>query len=196
MRRGFIFRRVNKTILIALIVIVIAIITGEAYEREHISADEFLDAVANVACRAREEGWQYGDSMTDVPCGDGLIACDRLISRALWDLGMTKQMPGGWDTAELSNILPLYGFRITANVDDIVPGTVVIVSGEASMREHSFVVVSYDRETGMCSKYDMGSQDRIESMQPFEDAPLIEWEGLTFYRAYIPENVHVHRFWH
>lgn len=147
---------------------------------------QFLAAVANVAYMARVNGWQYGDSHALPPCSDGLISCDRLESRALWDLGITNQPAGGWNVPGLAANLPLLGFTETTNRSLIVPGTVCIVGLGSDQTHHCFTIASYDPGTDTCSKYDEGEQWRIESVQPFTGVPLIEWADRYLYRLYLP----------
>ena len=57
--------------------------------------EEFVASVASVYQMAHDNGYEYGNSNSLPPCDDGFIACDRLIARALWDLGYTDQPQGG-----------------------------------------------------------------------------------------------------
>jgi hypothetical protein len=50
----------------------------------------------------------------------------------------------------------------------------MVVNDSAGNPCHLFVVESYDPSTGICMKYDMGAQSRIDSVQPMK-APLDEW---------------------
>lgn len=147
---------------------------------------QFLAAVANVAHMARVNGWHYGNSIATPPCSDGLISCDRLQSRALWDLGVTDQPAGGWVTAQLAVELPQLGFTETTDRGLIVPGTVCIVGLGSDQTYHCFTIASYDPDTDTCSKYDMGEQWRIESVQPFTNVPLVQWADRYLYKLYLP----------
>ena len=138
------------------------------------TSDEFLQAVANVYSYAHNNHFRYGNSTSTVPCEDGIISCDRLVSRALYDLGLTDQIAGGYSTNPLSSYMVRKGFVTFTDLSTTQPGDVMIVSDSAGTPVHTFVVVTYDPGTGMCTKYDLGSQSRIDSVQPIRTA-LREW---------------------
>lgn len=138
------------------------------------TADEFLQAVANVYSLAHNGHFKYGNSTSTVPCEDGIISCDRLISRAAYDLGLTAQPAGGYGVSQISNYLVQSGFVTFTDLSTTQAGDVMIVNDSAGNPCHLFVVESYDSSTGICMKYDMGSQSRIDSIQPMR-APLDEW---------------------
>ena len=68
---------------------------GSVFEYADFSAEDLVDAVAGVYQMAHDNNFQYGNSVTLPPCEDGFISCERLIARALWDLGITDQPNGG-----------------------------------------------------------------------------------------------------
>jgi hypothetical protein len=80
------------------------------------------------------------------------------------------------------------------NKRDLQGGDIVYVDDERhnntpDWRWHVFVIVSYDPQTGMCYKYDMGSPDRIKAAQPFY-TKLEEWGTSRKFRfAYRPPYV-------
>lgn len=151
-----------------------------------------MQALANTAALAKNTPWTYGDSQSLPPCADGKISCDRLVSRSLWDLGVTVQPRGGWISAQLPQALPSIGFTMTTNRAEIVPGTVVIVgkmvNGAPDNTYHTFAVTAYDPATGICDKYDMGSDIRIQQPQPFRNVPLVEWADRWFSYAFLPPD--------
>ena len=137
------------------------------------TASEFLEAVRNVYLMAHNNHFKYGNSTSAVPCSDGYISCDRLVSRAVYDLGLTDQPNGGYNTAGLANYLVRKGFVTFTDFSTTQGGDIIIVYKDGSPY-HTFVVDSYDSSTGMCMKYDFGSQSRIDGNQPFRTA-LDEW---------------------
>lgn len=148
------------------------------------SVDEFLEAVENVYHMAHDNGYTYGNSQTSPPCEDGIISCDRLIARALWDLGMTDQPQGGMTLGNEVEYLTSHGFELVINQRNLQRGDIVMqdngVSGPCNWRWHTFVLVSYDKDTTYCEKYDCGhftpdGQDRISSEQPFF-CPLADYK--------------------
>lgn len=140
------------------------------------TVDEFLESVEAVYHMAHDNGFTYGNSRTLPPCEDGVISCDRLIARALWDLGMTDQPEGGMAIGSEIEFLTSHGFELVTEQKDLQRGDIVIqdngVGGIPNWKWHTFVLVSYDKETTLCEKYDCGhftpeGADRISSEQPF-----------------------------
>jgi hypothetical protein len=97
-----------------------------------------------------------------------------LTCRAVYDLGLTDQPAGGYGVDSLGSYLARKGFVTFTDLSTTQPGDVMIVNDSSGKPVHTFVVVAYDRATGMCTKYDMGSQSRIDSVQPIQTA-LDEW---------------------
>ena len=155
-----------------------------AYVYNKESANLFLKAVKKVADKARKNGWYYDDSQSTPPCDDGKISCDRIIARALYDLGYTEQPGGGITIYNMAPYLAGWGFVSVAR-SKILPGAVVAVKDTIdNMIGHVFVVSKYDPKTDLCDKYDTGSDWRIQSVQPFTDVDLVEWSGRKFMYAY------------
>ncbi len=152
------------------------------------TVDEFFAAVKDVAdtVYAHRSEYVYGHSTTTPPCereaSDGMkhISCDRLIAKALYNLGVTDQKPGGitiWDT----DFLEAHGFKKIENQSEVQHGD-IIVQGDGNKPVHWFVVDTCD-STGNCTKYDMGSNMRIQSQQPMP-GPLDGGGNHLFMSAY------------
>lgn len=135
------------------------------------TTEQFFAAVKDVAdtVYAHRSEYVYGHSTTTPPCekeaSDGMkhISCDRLIAKALYNLGVTDQKAGGitiWDT----DFLEAHGFRKIESQSEVQHGD-IIVQGDGNKPVHWFVVDTCD-SNGNCTKYDMGSNDRIQSKQP------------------------------
>ncbi len=129
-------------------------------------ADIFLLAAKNVATTAHNNGYKYGDSRSVIPTADGKISCDRLIAKALWDMGYKNQPVGGITCGNMEHYLKSWGFTITYNdFDQIRPGAIVMVNeGGNGSFTHAFV--SADNWHGFdqgLNKYDAGSQRRIDN---------------------------------
>lgn len=153
---------------------------GSTTEYTEMSVSQFLSAVKNVYQTAHDGNYTYGDSGGTPPTSDHVISCDRLVSKALWDLGYTDQVAGGevvittrGDEYNLGSYLQKHGWTQITDPTQLKAGDVVFV-GDVSNPHHVFVLTDYDASTGICSKYDMGSQARIESQQPFVGANLQE----------------------
>ena len=129
-------------------------------------AAAFIQAAAQVAEYARIRGMIYGNSSSAVPCEDGRISCDRLIARALWNMGFHDQPAGGVVVQNMGTYLMAHGFTKGTSFSDIRPGSVVVVINNAGTM-HCFAVASYNQATNTFVKYDEGSNARIQSKQPF-----------------------------
>ena len=149
--------------------------------------EEFIASVASVYRMAHDNGFEYGNSGTLPPCEDGFIACDRLIARALWDLGYTDQPQGGMQivSGDLTEeqYLVTHGFIKINDPSKLMRGDIVLQDdgkdGAPKYTWHTFVLVEYDPVTQMCSKYDCGhftpeGVDRVSSEQPFT-CPLADF---------------------
>ena len=151
--------------------------------------DNFIPAVRKVYTMAHNGHWRYGDSHGWPPCSDGIIACDRLIARALWDMGYTDQprIPGSTAGVTVNNVntyLPKYGFVKTTKISEIKRGAVVCVGQVGSTITHVFVATEVNTSNQTCNKYDMGSQQRINSAQPFNGVKINEWANRHFICAF------------
>lgn len=135
-----------------------------------ITASRFLTECKAVVDRARSNGWRYGNSTTLPPCSDGIISCDRLIARALWNLGFTDQRRGGETCGSLDSYLSNHGFIRSTSFGDIKPGSIILVkhSGK-NYWSHAFVMVKFNPGNYVSSRYDTGSNERIRSVQPLNN---------------------------
>ena len=149
--------------------------------------EEFVASVASVYQTAHDSGYEYGNSSTLPPCADGFIACDRMIARALWDLGYTDQPQGGMQiiSGDLTEekYLTTHGFIKINDQSKLRRGDIVLQDdgkgGGPKYTWHTFVLVDYDPVTQICSKYDCGhftpeGIDRVSSEQPFT-CPLADF---------------------
>ncbi|HCC04524.1 MAG TPA: hypothetical protein DEP51_06735, partial [Clostridiales bacterium] len=185
----------NKLIISIFIIFISFFSLNKNYSKAF-TTEEFISAVKNVYEMAHNGNFKYGHSTTLPPCEDGIISCDRLIARALWNLGMTDQVQGGMTVGNEDEYLTSHGFENIIKNNQYVqkgdtklsedeyikPGDIILLDHgnekEApTPRWHTFVIVSYtyDKENNvaMCTKYDTGQQWRIDSQQPFS-VPLFE----------------------
>lgn len=136
-------------------------------QAKDITAEKFLAACKSVVDRARSGGWRYGNSTTTPPCADKIISCDRLIARALWDLGFTDQRKGGETCGSLDAYLTKHGFEREMSFGAIRPGSIILVKHAGkNYWSHAFVMVSFNPKNFVTSRYDTGSNERIRSVQP------------------------------
>ena len=156
------------------------------------SATTFLNAIKAVADQARSEKWTYGNSTSTPPCADKKISCDRLIARALYNLGYTDQPKGGIVCGKsIDEHLQKWGFTKVTNKSKIKSGAVVAVKNKnQTYVNHVFVVKTYNPTTDKCDKYDTGSNTRIKTVQPFNNVKLVEWPDREFVCAWnVPNNL-------
>lgn len=151
-----------------------------------ISADDFLTHCRQVADYARNHHYTYGNSMVIPPTTDGKISCDRLIAKALWDMGFTDQ-PGkngttsGITVGNMDGYLTSHGWKKGTSFSDIKKGSIVVVdSTGVGFPNHTFVTISYDPKTNTFVKYDEGTQGRIAAQQPFTE----RWGYRKLYAVY------------
>lgn len=152
-----------------------------------ITVEQFLDSVQSFVSLAAAGGYVYGDSGAIPPCADGISACDRLVARALWDLGFTDQKSGGWqDSGCEESYLLSHGWCMSNNAYDIHPGSIVAV-GDGASDNHTFVVISYDPSTGQGTKFDHGNTGRIQAGCSFDFTsfgPGSWMDGKNIYAVY------------
>lgn len=167
----------------------------QVYQTKESTADKFIAQEKNVCDTARKDNWNYGNSKSIIPCDDKNISCDRMVSRALYNLGYTDQRAGGEVCITLPAWLNSHGWKMVSNVNEIKPGAIVAVrKKDISYIDHVFVVSEYNPKTGYCSKYDCGSQARINTIQPFKNVKLLEWSNKVFVAAWnVPDSFDINK---
>ena len=130
-----------------------------------ITVKKFLAAVKATQEYAKAHGYKYGDSHAVPPTTDKIISCDRLIAKALWDLGFTDQPKGGMVCGTAESYLTNHGFTVGRGLADVRAGSILLVYNAKHSR-HMFVVKSYNSTTGKTERYDCGSQGLINCTQP------------------------------
>ena len=185
----------NKLIISIFIILISFFSLNKNYSKAF-TTEEFLDSVKKVYQKAHDEHFKYGHSTTLPPCEDSHISCDRLVARALWNLGFEDQPPCGMTIGTEDEYLTSHGFENIIknneyikmedskfeNDDFIQPGDIILLDhGDPDETPkanwHTFVILSYnyddENHIAMCQKYDCGSKARIEAQQPFS-VPLFE----------------------
>ena len=157
------------------------------YKDIEMDAKTLIKAVRDVYKMAHDGRYKYGDSHAMPPCSDGLISCDRLVARALYNLGYVNQPAGGITVINGMGFLVKWGFGKITSIYDLKAGDIVIFSDgtqSPNAKWHWFVLTAYDGPNTV-SKYDCGAQWRIDAQQPFVNVPLNEWGGnIKFYCAF------------
>lgn len=136
-----------------------------------ITVDQFLEALSRVTEQARTGGYRYGNSTAADPTTDGIISCDRMIAKALYDLGYTDQRRGGETCGSLDNWLYAHGFLRSTSLSDVKRGSIMLVKHNGkSYIDHAFVFASdFNLSTMRGDRFDCGSQAYIDSVQPIRD---------------------------
>lgn len=125
----------------------------------------FLSAVKATQEYAREHKYIYGDSQSVIPTADKKISCDRLVAKALWDMGYTDQPKGGIAfRIDIDKWFTSHGFKKTTTMSSIKAGSIVVVMNPTKTSRHMFVVASKNGKA--YTRYDCGSQEWIRSKQP------------------------------
>lgn len=164
-------------------------IMGKVVSIPNFTGEQLAKAVADVYKMAHDGHYKYNDSQVLPPCADHRISCDRLEARALWNLGMTEQKRGGETCGSFPNWFEVHGFKKITNKAQLKCGDMVFVddrihSPVPCSTWHMFTILDYDPKSGMCHKYDCGSDPRIQAKQPFY-TQLEEWgEQRRFRFAY------------
>ena len=128
-------------------------------------AEVFLASVKTVQEYARKHGYIYADSQSTVPTADHKISCDRLVAKALWDMGYTDQPKGG--LAFRHNIdawFTEHGFHKSTGMAAARPGSIMVVMNPSGSSRHMFVIAT--RKGNTYTRYDCGSTEWIRSKQP------------------------------
>ena len=120
--------------------------------KANFSVQSFIDALEDICneIASNYNDWCYGNSTTTPPCdyevvtaGNAcevsnefigqrkrIIACDRIISLALWNMGLTDQPAGGINgPVIMQEYLLSHGFMQITDQNDLQAGDIVIIGG-------------------------------------------------------------------
>ena len=133
-----------------------------------ISVEEFLASCQHVVDTARTNGYVYGNSCAQNPTTDGIISCDRLIAKALYDLGYVDQPTGGITCGDADEYLSAWGFVRSTSIYDARRGSIMLVKHNGlDYTSHMFVMASdFNFNEMRADRYDCGSDYNIQSVQP------------------------------
>lgn len=149
--------------------------------------EHFISAVKDVYQAAHTENYTYGDSRTLPPCDDHLISCDRMIARALWNLGYTDQQNGGMTIGTEDIYLTSHGFRKLQDSEVPQRGDIILYERTANGAvSHTCVLTGYDKATGICSRYDCGGtreNPRFARIEPIIDPIVYQYDYQKRVRA-------------
>ena len=132
-----------------------------------ITVDQFLASCQNVVDYARTHGYRYGSSSAFDPTTDGIISCDRLVAKALYDLGYTDQPRGGIVCSNADHYLSAWGFQRSTSMADAKRGSIMLVKHNGKDHTSHVFVCASDFDASMhCDRYDCGSNGFIQRQQP------------------------------
>jgi len=136
---------------------------------KYLTVGQFLIAVEKVWQTAHSNRYKYGDSHSIPPTSDKKISCDRLIAKALWDLGWTDQPVSTRSTSGMTignedTYLTSHGF-IKGNRSNIKSGSICLVMGHGGYL-HTYVVNTWNTSSGIMTRFDTGSDYLINIAQP------------------------------
>lgn len=135
-----------------------------------ISVAQLLNATKAVMNKARKEKWEHGTTKSSVPCNDGIISGESMIARTLYDLGFKDQINGGETYKTLDSYLTSHGFKRSKKSSSIRKGSIVLVKHDGkNIIGHGFIVLSFDQSSWKTSRFDAGTQKRINAIQPITD---------------------------
>ena len=133
---------------------------------------DILREAKRVTDYCREKNFTYGDAPVNPAINHRAkkVSCDRLVCWVLYNLGYTDQpRTQGVTVWAIADFCEKYGFEKITNVRDLQPGDVVLVNPDSKGRPgHTFLCGS-ERERGKYFRYDCGSDERIRSVQPFNE---------------------------
>lgn len=137
-----------------------------------------LDAAVREAYEHAHACCRYGPTDQSFPVGeDGIMDCTGLMLRALTTLGLIN-IPLNCD--QIDSIMGRLGFVKSTDPEDIYRyhGFVQWVEPQWVGSEHvhhTYYSLGGDGQT--ISKYDTGSDQRIDAVQPYVGVPADEWYG-------------------
>lgn len=149
-----------------------------------------LDNAIKNSYEYAHKNCKYAPCVTYPPMEDGNADCSGLVFRALYTLGINKRARNINETIQLCE---LAGLKMSRDINDVWRvGGVVIMNPVGDPRNIAHVYYSVCG-TGLTNifKYDLGSDKRIKSEQPFTHVPVNEWDGkYEFACVYYAENLY------
>lgn len=170
----------------ASILLEVISVMGAPKKKPDFTAERLIQEIEAVYKMAHNGGYIYSDSTVLPPCADHKISCDRLEARALWNLGMTDQRKGGEVCSTFPAWFEKHGFEKVTDKKKLKVGDMIFVDDERhnnvpDWKWHMFTIKDYNPKSGMCHKFDCGSNERIKANQPFY-VQLEEWGGSKKFR--------------
>jgi len=113
-----------------------------------------------------------------------LVSCDRFVGWVLYNVGYTEGHPVYGLTWEMIPYLREHGFTEITKESDVRAGDIVYVGIENDKEPYHHVYLCAGAAgDGLYYRYDMGSDTRIDSMQPSKE-PISYYPERQFYVAF------------
>lgn len=151
---------------------------------------EQLDAVVREAYDHAHACCHYAPTDRSFPVGeDGKMDCTGLMLRALWWAGYVDR---AMNCDEADQLMGDLGFVKSTDPEDIYRyhGFVQWCEPHNVGTEHvNHTYYSLGGDGRTISKYDTGSDPRIDAVQPYVDVPVDEWGGRLVFKHmwFLPE---------
>lgn len=133
-----------------------------------------LDNSIKNAYEYAHKNCHYAPCVTYPPMEDGCADCSGLVFRAMYTLGINKRARNINETIQLCELAAL---KQSTNINDVwrIGGVVLMrPKGDRNNVSHVYYSLGGDGINNIC-KYDLGSQQRIDSEQPFTNVPVNQW---------------------
>ena len=156
-------------------------------KQKPVTVKSLLEAIKE-AFRYAHAHCQYGRTDTHYPPGEnGKIDCVGLIFRALYLLGWYGYI---MNIDQLHDLCLSVGMKKTTDINDAWKRPCVVCMQDRCNKgtqhiNHVFYSLGGSSLKDI-SKYDLGSDERIRSQQPFKHVPVNEWGNRIFLCAYYP----------
>ena len=146
---------------------------------------EMLDMAVREAYEWAHEHCYYAPTDQSFPVGDdGKMDCTGLMLRALTTLGLVNE-PLNCD--QINERMGRLGFVMSTDIEDVYRyhGFVQWCEPHNVGTEHvNHTYYSLGGDGRTISKYDTGSDPRIEAVQPYIDVPVDEWNGRYVFKCF------------
>lgn len=149
--------------------------------------DLMLQKAKEIAEYVKNNNYTYGDAAQNPAINktEKVISCDRFVGWVLYEMGYTEQpSTKGLPLIALEEFLENIGWEKIENSDEYRAGDIIFtrprIQGNSKQAQHVFICAGQGSSLNTYLRYDIGSQSRIDSNQPFEE-PITEFTYL--YRA-------------
>lgn len=160
----------------------------EAYKMSVKMTTANLDANIKRAYEYAHAHCKYGPTDRHFPpMEDGLADCVGLALRALYTMGYNHAKH---NINEIGSLCEKAGLVKSSDASDVCKHHgIVLMCPKGDKKNVAHVYYSLGGKDGKISKYDLGSDERIKSQQPFVDKPVNEWpDKREFLCVYYAKN--------